>query len=116
MSIEGREVVLVNYPIIKNIYSQCLLSEEVVKIPQAEMVSRVSELIFSQGSIAIGQQFYWPQVDYFNISSETVVVISDNVAEASMQKSKGKGSMVTIGNFERDGEFLCAMAKSKNPI
>lgn len=55
--------------------------------------------MFSQGNVAIAQDYYWPQADYFNINSDSVVVVCDSVASMSWNKSKGKGGMATTGNF-----------------
>lgn len=71
------------------------------EIPQEEMSSKVSELMFSQGSVAIAQDIYWKQHDYFRIHTDTTVVVNDNVAAMGFQKSKGKGGMASTGNFQR---------------
>jgi hypothetical protein len=46
---------LVNYPLVKNIYNNCLLSEFSVKIAAEQMTSKVADLIFSQGTVALVQ-------------------------------------------------------------
>lgn len=46
---------LVNYPLVKNIYNNCLLSEFSVKIAPEQMTSKVADLIFSQGTVALVQ-------------------------------------------------------------
>jgi hypothetical protein len=68
-----------------------------------DMTSKVADLIFSQGTVAIAQDIYWKQSNYFLINSETTVVINDSVAETGYQKNKGMGGMATTGNFEREG-------------
>lgn len=113
---ESRELVLVNYPLIRNIYTHCLLSQEIVKMAPQDMTSKVSDLIFSQGTVSIAQDTYWRQNNYFLVSSETTVIINDSVAAMGYQKTKGSGGMATTGNFEREGDFLCLMSKSKNFI
>jgi hypothetical protein len=59
----------------------------------------VSELLFGQGNVGVGQDYYWPQAEYFNINSDSVVVVNDSVASMSWNRSKGKGGMATTGNF-----------------
>lgn len=78
------------------------------------MLGKASDLIFSQGTVAIAQDIYWKQSGYFLINSETTVIINDSVASMGSHKSKGKGCMATTGNFEREGDFLCLMGKAKN--
>lgn len=63
------------------------------------MTGKVAELIFSQGTVAIAQDIYWKQNQYFLINSETTVVVNDSVAAMGYQKSKGKGGLATTGNF-----------------
>jgi hypothetical protein len=116
LSIEGKEIVLVNYPLIRSIFHHCLLSQEMGKIPHEEMTTKVADLIFSQGSVGITQEIYWKQAEYFLIHSDATVVINDSVAAMGYQKSKGKGGMATTGNFEREGDFLCLMSRAKNFI
>jgi hypothetical protein len=116
LCIEGKDVILVNYPLIRNIYTHCLLSQEIVKIAPEDMSGKVADLIFSQGTVAIAQDIYWKQNSYFLINSETTVVINDSVAAMGHHKSKGKGGMATTGNFEREGDFLCLMSRAKNFI
>lgn len=80
-------------------------------------MGKVSDLMFSQGTIVQGGDFYWPQVDYFNIHSETILVVTDSIDGTSFHKSRGKiGGLANTGNFDRDGDFICLMSWSKNPI
>ncbi len=87
-----------------------------VKIAPSEMTGKVSDLIFSQGTVGIAQDIYWKQSDYFLISSETTVIINDNVAVMGYHKSKGKGGLATTGNFSREKDFLCLMSRAKTLI
>lgn len=63
------------------------------------MIPKVADLLFSQGNIAIAQEYYWKQLDYFRITSESLVVINDSVASSRLQRNKWKGGMATTGNF-----------------
>jgi hypothetical protein len=112
LCLEGKELVLANYPLIKNIVSQSLVPYDPVHSSQ-----RVTDLVYSQGSITMAGENYWPQADYFNISSETLLVVTDSIGATGFQKSKGKfGGLANTGNFERDGDFLCLMSWAKNMV
>lgn len=105
---------LANYPIVRNIFSQSLIPYD---SSQSELVSKVAELLFSQGSIAQGADFYWPQAEYLNIHTETILVVADSIDGMSFYKSRGKvGGLANTGNFNRDGDFICLMTWSKTPI
>lgn len=78
--------------------------------------AKACDLLFSQGSVSLAQDIYWPQSNYFHVNQDTIVVVSDSVSAMGWHKSKGKGGMATSGNFQRDGDFLCLMSRSKNLI
>lgn len=59
----------------------------------------MSELLFSQGTIAMGGEYYWPQHDYFNIHLETIVVVCDSIDVMSFYKSGKIGGLANTGNF-----------------
>ena len=64
-----------------------------------------------------GSEHYWAQSDYFNINSQTLLVVTDSIGDPKFTKSKGKiGGLANTGNFDRDGEFLCIMSANKNNI
>ena len=116
ISLEGRELLFVNYPLIRNIYSNLLMSEETSQIPQEQLTASVASLMFSQGNVALTQHYYWPQAQYFNINTETTVFISDTVASMGFNQIKNKGGMATTGNFDLDGDFLCLMTQAKKLV
>ena len=108
---------IANYPLVKNIFSQSLIPIDPNQSTQQLLVEKVTDLLFSQGSIAMGSEHYWPQADYFNIHSETILIITDSIGAMSFNKSKGKyGGLANTGNFERDGDFICLMSWTKTPL
>lgn len=81
------------------------------------MTKRVTDLIFSQNSIALCQEIFWRQEHYFKISIETLVIVTDKASPMFHVENKGKGGLACTGNFDRDGDFLAYFPKnSKNPI
>ena len=80
------------------------------------MIGKVADLVFSQGTISIGEEHYWPQADYFNINSETIVVVNDNIDAMNFHKKGKVGGLVNTGNFERDGDFLFFVSMAKEPV
>jgi hypothetical protein len=113
MSLEGREIVLANYPLIRSIVSQSIVTSEAPQLSQEELVSKVTDLVFSQGTIGLGFDHYWPQAEYFSISGDSTVVLTDGVAAAAYQKRGKMGGLANAGNFDRDGDFLCVMSWAK---
>ena len=108
---------LANYPLVRSIFSKSLIPYDPTQSSQSELVSKVSELLFSQGTIVQGGDYYWPQSEYFNINAETILVVTDSIDGMSFHKSRGKvGGLANIGNFNRDGDFICLMSWSKTPI
>ena len=100
LSLEGRELMLVNYPIVKNIFSQTLLINNSHQVSQENLMKKVTDLLFSQGTIATGGDHYWPQNEYFNIHTETILVVTDSIDAMSFNKSRGKvGGLANTGNF-----------------
>ena len=117
LSLEGRELMLVNYPLVKNIFSQALPINNSHQVSQKVLMEKVTNLLFSQGTISFGGDHYWPQNEYFNIHNETILVVTDSIDAMSFNKSGGKvGGLANTGNFERDGDFLCVMSANKSNI
>lgn len=81
------------------------------------MANSISELLFSQGSTQICGSIYPKQSYYFKIKQDTVLFISDRACP-SMECSKDnkKCTFVSVGNFQRDGHFVCYLPKHKKNI
>lgn len=116
LCLEGKELLLANLPLLRSIFSQniCLKDQE---MSQEEIGPNIAKLVFSQGTIVTGLEHYWPQHDYFNIHSETILVVTDSIDTMNFYKSTGKvGGLANTGNFQRDGDFLCLMSWAKNIV
>ena len=65
----------------------------------------MSTLLYSQNNIGITNKIYWKQSSYFDISCEDIIFIADKACPQIHQEA-GKGGFVSVGNFQRDGEFV----------
>ncbi len=74
--------------------------------------------MFSQGTIGLAYDHYWPQAGYFNITNDSIVVVTDGVTATVFKDRKklGLGGLANTGNFDRDGDFICLMSRAKEVI
>ena len=54
LSLEGRELMLINYPIVKNIFTQILSINNLHQISQDILMEKATDLFFGQGTLAFG--------------------------------------------------------------
>ena len=71
---------------------------------------RVYELLSSQNNIGICNKIFWKQGSYFNITRDNLLWISDKACQEAIYEDK-KGGLVSIGNFQRDGDFMAFFPK-----
>lgn len=81
------------------------------------MARSLSELLFSQSSAHICTENYPKQTEYFRLRQETVLFVSDKACPQMEHSRDGKKCMfVSVGNFSRQGEFVCYAPKDKKPV
>lgn len=57
-------------------------------------------------------KIFWKQSPYFNIHSENIVFLNDSSCN-QVRHETGKGGFASVGNFQREGEFICFMPHRK---
>ena len=115
LSIHGQECVFMNYPLIQNIHSHNLISKEIDTVDSKEMTKKVSELLFSQNNIGLCNKVFWKQSQYLNISKDNLLFICDKACALGSYQM-GKRGLASIGNFQRDGDFIALFMELENRI
>lgn len=81
------------------------------------MAKKVSSMLYSQNNVAVTNKIFWKQSPYFDISSEDLIFISDKACpQVNHSEGGGEGGFISIGDFQRDREFVCFMPHIPNPI
>lgn len=84
---------------MRELHSKNLRPQEVSEVSQADIARKVTELIFSQNSVGICHDYYWRQSEYLETNADTLIVVSDKASDMFYERSKGKGGLLSTGNF-----------------
>ena len=104
-----------NYPIIENIHSNNLAAKEVNQVDLNEMLKKTYELLISQNNVGICNKIFWKQNQYFKISKDDLLFICDKACPLTKHEIN-KGGLISIGNFQRDGDFVAFFPKLEDRI
>ena len=69
------------------------------------MSKKVYDILFSQNNIGLCNKVFWKQSEYLNISKDNLLFISDKACALGAHEV-GKGGLASVGNFQRDGDFI----------
>lgn len=92
-----------------------MIQKEQMNVDNEEIARKVSSLLYSQNNIALTNKFFWKQSSYFDINSEDIIFICDKACP-QINYENGKGGFVSVGNFQRESEFVCFMPQIKQAI
>lgn len=105
ISVHGQECLFLNYPLVQNLHSNNLVSKEIDVVNSVDIAKKVYELLSSQNNVGICNKIFWKQSQYFNINKDDLLFINDKACPLATFETI-KGGLVSIGNFQRDGDFI----------